>query len=451
MIYKTKPWDHQQEAYDFAFDKSAVALFMDMGTGKSKVVIDLIMNRGHQKTLVVCPKRVIKVWPKQVEDHADGLNVVALNKGTGVTKALEIKNYKGPFPVVFVANYDIIWRNSMISTLLNYGFDFVVLDESHRIKKPGGKASFFCKRLGVITPYKAILTGTPMPHSPLDVYGQYRFLAPHVFGTRFDKMESRYVRKGGYKNRENVEYINQEELSNKMYSIAYRVTNDVLNIPDVIPDQIFDVDMPPDTRRIYNMVKKHSVIPTEGGLVAINNTLTQYLRMHQLTSGIGQDFEGNTIELDTAKSEMLEDILEDLPIHEPVVVFARFIVDLDNIKKVCKKQGRRYSEVSGRADNLKEWQDGNSDVVGVQIQSGSEGEDYTRSHYAIYYSLGFSLKDYLQSRARIDRPGQTKNPVFIHILTSKTIDKIIMKALAEKKEVVDYVMDVYQNDKGEEE
>jgi len=417
---------------------------MDMGTGKSKVAIDLIVNRGHKKTLLVCPKRVIEVWPGQFKTHSDGINVVPLRNGTGVQKAEVIRGYKGPYPVVFVTNYDIVWQDSMKPTLLKAGFDCVVLDESHRIKKPGGKASRFFHLLGKTTPWKIALTGTPLAHSPLDIYGQYRFLDPSIFGTNYAKFCDKYCVENKYSHKKT--FINQDELSRLMYSIAFRVeAGEVLKLPEPI-EQTFTFELPSPMMRAYKTLEKESVMETTQGLVAVNNPLARMTRLHQMTSGIMIEKDGTKHIMDRSKAGILADILEDLPVREPVVIFARFTDDLDNIRRVCESQGRRYSEVSGRGDQLKDWQKGHSDIVGVQIQSGSEGEDYTRSHYAIYYSLGFSLKDYKQSRRRIDRPGQTKNPMFIHILAEGTIDEDIMRALEANAEVVDYVTDTWRRE-----
>lgn len=444
--YVTEPWPHQRQCFEFAYNKQAVGIFMDMGTGKSKVAIDLIVNRGHQKTLIVCPARVINVWPKQFKLHAPAnINVVPLKVGTGKKRASVIKNYKGPYPVVFVTNYEIIWRSPMNNILLKSGFDCVVLDESHRAKRPGGKASRFLHRLGKITPWKMILTGTPLAHSPLDIYGQYRFLDQSIFGTNFAEFQQKYAVMGGPENRLVLRYINQEELSQKMFSIGFRVlAKDVMQLPEPIELE-YEVELPPFLMNIYEEVRKESVLETINGPKALNNTLIQLTRMQQLTSGIIPDGEGGIMRIDDSKAKMLADILEDLSPDEPIVIFARFTDDLDRIKEVCEHAGRSYAEVSGRADELIDWQEGRRNVVGVQIQSGSEGEDYTRARYTIYYSLGTSLKDYNQSRKRTDRPGQVDNPVFIHLIAKKTVDRKTIKALQSGQEVVEYVYNAWKN------
>lgn len=416
---------------------------MFMGTGKSKVTADLIANREHQKNLIVCPKRVINVWPKQFDEHcAADVNVVPLIKGTAVQKAKILQEYKGPYPVVFITNYDMMWREPFASQILRFGFDLTAMDEGHRIKKPGGKASRFAHKLGKITPWKLDLTGTPMAHSPLDIYGQYRYLDQSIFGTNFEKFRSEYARMGGYQMREVVEWINQEKLAEKMYSIAINIPEDVLDLPDVL-EQTYYVDLPPAMMKMYKKLEKTRVLDTGEGIVTASNSLVKQMRLQQLTSGFIKTDDKNMVMLDNSKQSMFYDILDDIHPLEPIVVFARFHEDLDRIEAVCKLQGRRYAEVSGRKDQLKAWQGGEFDVVGVQIQSGSEGEDYTRSRYGIYYSHAPSLKDFKQSKSRIKRPGQKRSMFYIYLVARGTVDVSIMEALKTNQEVIDYIDSIW--------
>ena len=453
MIYKTKPWEHQKRAIEFALDKPSVGIFMEMGTGKTKVAIDLLNNRRNKRILIVCPKRVLKVWPREFEKHsANDYNIIPLNKGTGTDKAKLVNQLRmspQQRPLVIITNYDMVWREPLAKELLKFKFDTIVLDESHRIKKPGGKASRFCHRLGKITPWKMALTGTPMAHSPLDIYGQYRFLDQSIFGTNFEDFKSQYVKMGGKDNRIVIKHINQEELHQKMYDIAFRVkTREVLDLPSFINDYQ-EIEFSPAMMKMYKEFEKESVVKIEEGVVMSNNVLAQLTRLQQMTSGITVNRDGEKIRVNKTKINHLEDMLEDIDVKEPIVIFARFTDDLEAIGKLCEDSGRKYAEVSGRKDQLSEWQNGKYDVIGVQIQAGAEGEDYTRSRYVIYYSLGYSLKDYQQSRARVDRPGQTRNQIFIHIIIKGTVDEKVMSALRQNKNVVDYVLDELR--KGQEE
>ena len=151
--------------------------------------------------------------------------------------------------------------------------------------------------------------------------------------------------------------------------------------------------------------------------------------------------EKEEVEIDTSKADLLADIIEDIEIEEPITVFARFRHDITTIKKTFEKAGRSCAELSGSANELKEWQEGKFNSIVVQIQSGGLGISLVRARYCIYYSLGFSLGDYEQSRARIHRPGQEREVVYIHLLMKNTIDERVYGALKKKKDVVRSILD----------
>ena len=127
--------------------------------------------------------------------------------------------------------------------------------------------------------------------------------------------------------------------------------------------------------------------------------------------------------------------------EEPVVVFCNFTSDLTAVKEICDKQKRTYSELSGKKNELKEWQDGQTSVLVVQIKAGKEGVDFTRATICFYYSIGHSLGEYLQSERRIHRPGQTRPVVYYHLLAKNSVDVDVYKALDKKHDIVLSVLD----------
>jgi SNF2 family DNA or RNA helicase len=177
--------------------------------------------------------------------------------------------------------------------------------------------------------------------------------------------------------------------------------------------------------------------------VSAPNVLVKMLRLQQICGGAVHAESGNYVEIDTAKATLLGEVLDDIPTDEPVIVFCRFIHDLDAVKRTAEKMGRTYAELSGRRDDAL-----TSDatlaegvqVAAVQIQSGGTGVDMTRSRHGIYYSLGFSLSDYTQSRARLHRPGQEHHVRFVHLVASGTIDEQVYEALADRKSIIEYAI-----------
>lgn len=471
----TPSWAHQKRAFQFAKNLPAVGLFMEMGSGKTKVAVDLITNRGHKQTLVICPKSAMAdVWARQVPVHSHiPIDVVTLNGSTASkkmeqAKAALVRAEETGRPVILVVNYESVWREPLGSFLKQAGLDCVVLDESHRIKSPGSRVSLYCAELGKRVPYRMALTGTPAHNSLLDVYAQYRFLDPGIFGTSFSAFRNRYAVMGGYGGYQVIAYRTSptlpdgrsnpyyslkldREFQERMYSIAFRVRiGDVLDLPPEM-DEERRFNLSNSARKVYTKLYRDMVADVGAGKVTVTNALTRLLRLQQITSGflpVEDDKDGTTNlqRIDIGKQELLADLLEDLPTHEPLVVFFRFIYDVNVIRQVVGATGRRYYELSGRVNQLEEWKterpgDLPAGVIAVQIRAGGVGVDLTRACYCVYYSLGFSLGDYEQSRRRINRPGQTRPVRFYHLIANGTVDEKVYAALKAKADVVRHIVD----------
>lgn len=429
-----------------------VMLAMEMGTGKTKVTIDLMANHDLKKVLIICPLSVVGIWPREFRTHAGvGYNVIPLNEGsvekrTKVAQACVELARRRNEPIALVINYESAASGAFAKWSLAQNWDLIVLDESHKIKAPGGKRSMHFSHLGKRAKRRLCLTGTPMPHSPLDIYAQFRFLDASIFGTSFVQFRNRYANMGGYGGYQVVSYKNIPELHAKMYSRAFRVTKDVLDLPPYHHiDRTFVLGH--EASNFYKTLEDKMYAELDDGEITVSNALVRLLRLQQVTSGYIMDDADNTRHVDNAKIDMLADVLEDIDPSEPVVIFARFKEDLERIRKLVekreKKDGKmcRYGEVSGERKDLDEGRfPENIDVLGVQIQSGGVGIDLTRAHFAIYYSLGFSLGDYEQSMSRVHRPGQTEPTTFIHLLARGTVDEKVYKALRKRKQVIEYVL-----------
>jgi superfamily II DNA or RNA helicase len=462
-------WEHQRRAFHFARDLDAAGIYIGMGGGKSRVVVDLVRDRGDQRVLILCPKNVIGVWPKQFELYAPGeYRMITPTKGTVAKRAEEIRRQLSHVdgPAVVIVNYDSAWRPKMNDLLLSLVWDRVVLDESHRVKSAGGKASRYVARLRRVARRRLCLTGTPMPHSPLDVYGQYRFLDPRIFGTNFTVFRNRYAIMGGYpierwnpatrrmeiQGAEIIGWHNEPELAARTYSIAYRIADEeldaILGLEEPI-HEVREVELRPATMTLYKRLYEDFCADVGSGVVSFDNALVRLLRLAQVTSGHlpVTTVEGETaVEIvDTAKADALRELLEDIPPGEPVVCFARFTHDLDEVERIAGSMSppRSYAELSGRRrDGLDEDSTliGGADVVGVNMRSGGEGVDFSRARYCVFMSVGFSLGDYEQALKRTHRPGQTRRVVYYHLVASGTVDVDTYAALSDRRDVVEYIL-----------
>jgi len=440
-----KLWRHQQEAINFLAPLKAGGCFFEMGAGKTRVALELLQRWQPGLALVVAPKAVLPVWEREARKHMDGTFAIHVLNGTLPARSKQAEVATRKTGSILVANYEAVWREPLSSLLMRSLPSAVILDEAHRIKAPGGKASRFLAKLGKLARRRLALTGTPLPHSPLDCYALYRFLEPNIFGYSFVRFRSRYAQMGGYLMHEVVGWQNLEELNQKMYSIAVRVqSKDVLDLPETM-DEVLTFKLSSKAARVYRDLEKHLLSEIESGTVTAANAMVKLLRLQQLTGGFLRPDEAERPErLDTGKAELLQSLLEDMG-QEQVVVFCRFHQDLNAVQDVCDTLGLRHAELSGRRNELPLWEAYQAQILAAQVQSGSLGVDLTQSRYAIYYSTGFSLGEYTQSRARVHRPGQRQRVTYYHLVAENTIDQRIMKALEKRQDLVSFIVDDLRN------
>lgn len=443
----TTPWQHQRAAADFAIRRRRAMLCVPMGGGKSLSAIIVAAETGCRSIVVLCPMSVVGVWRREFARHAPGAFAVIAPSGGVKEKAAAIAEQTALAeargrPIVVVVNYESAWRAPLSKLLTDRLWDLLILEESHRIKAPFGAASKFATDLGKSSRRRLALTGTPAPHSPLDLFAQARAIDASVFGWSFVSFRNRYaVTDPVYKNKVR-RWINQDELQRKFRELAYECDlTGVLDVPEAT-DQTVTVQLGAKARKLYDQLEQEMWAEVDRGEVTIANALVRLLRLQQLCSGHVVTDDGGAQTIDDAKRQALADLLDDIPNDVPVVVFARFVRDLDAIAEIAATAGREYGEISGRRKDL----DAHAcmpphvRLMGVQTQSGGVGIDLTAAGVAVYYSTGLALGDYLQSRARLHRPGQKRHVSFLHLVAEGTVDETILAALERRQEVIESVL-----------
>lgn len=468
-------WKHQLHPYHFCMNRLDAGVgampAMGMGTGKTKVAIDISMNRVHKVVLVVCPASVLGVWRREVRIHSPNSNCLILDKGT-VKKKVELaqtfitarKYSKDVAPWFVVINYESAIREVFTKWLLRNFWDACILDESHRAKDPTGVTGKLVKKLRPRSKDRLCLTGTPM-NNPGDLFSQFRFLDVGIFGDGFIQFKARFAITGQFG--EYLGWKRKQEHREKFHSAAIVVSSDVLDLPEVQHLER-EFSLPPKVQKIYQSLFDDLIAEVEGGVCTANNALVKLLRCQQITSGFlpldeeinpfdDDDFEddGNWTaptakveHLHNEKKKLLTEILKDAGPKDPIIVFCRFRHDLDMVRDVVESlvdAGHTYGEISGRPGRKKDLTEDAKlpegfSVFGVQIQAGGVGVDFTRSHIAVLLSIDFNLSTYDQMLKRLDRPGQKHGVLYYHLIAEKTVDRKILKSLGLKRNVVSEVM-----------
>lgn len=454
-LVKATLYDHQQRAYDFALDildsGKAVAILADMGTGKSLMTIAIVGTLYKEKKvnrmLVVCPKSIVGVWEDEFHKFAGYMYALTVLDGPLEKKKTAFGYMNGEALQVIVVNYESCWR--LEKEIVKWQPDIIVCDESSKIKNPTATQSKALHRLGQKSWYNMILTGTPITNNPLDVFSQYKFLDENIFGGSFYLFRNRYVVFGGYQNHQIVGYRRLAELVEKVHDIAYRIKiEDAVDLPPYI-DETRIIKLEPKAESIYRSIEKdcYATLSNDSEVTA-RNVLTQLLRLSQCTGGyIRDDATGVAQSVSKAKLGALEDIIDScIDEGKKVVVFARFVPEIEAIEKLLKKKGIGYALIYGatphRAEQVRKLQDNEECNVFVgQLQTTGMGLTLTAASVAVFYSLDFSYANYEQSRARIHRIGQKEKCLYIHLVCKNTVDEKILNALKHKGDVAKLMVD----------
>ena len=467
--FKTKPYEHQLEALEKSWAQKTYALFMEMGTGKSKVLVDniaMLYDRGAVRgALIVAPKGVYKNWndieiPVHLPDHVEHTKVM-WEANITKKKQLELDTLfdGGTDLKILIMNVEAFSTNKGLDfahSFLNIfmGKALIGIDESTTIKNPTAKRTKNILTIGNLASYRRILTGSPVTKSPLDLFSQCKFLDPYHLGyDSYYAYRSRYAHMldrnfGGRRVQIVGSYRRLDELAKKLESFSYRVLKeDCLDLPD----KVFvtrNVELTDEQKKLYATMKSAAIAMIEGKVMSSANALTQMMRLHQITCGTFKADDGTVRQVPSNRLNELMNVVEET--DGKVIIWATYRED---IKKIVESLKKAYGEASTveyhggvdatlRQDHIAQFQDvkGPTRYFVGNPQTGGYGITLTAANTVIYFSNSYDLEKRLQSEDRAHRIGQTGSVLYIDLIAEKTIDERIVKALKQKINIANEIM-----------
>ena len=468
--FKTKPYAHQIIALEKSWNKAHFAYFMEMGTGKSKVLIDniaMLYDKGKiNGALIVAPKGVYQNWfdieiPNHMPTHIEKKMVLwkaSFMKGNEiVSKEVDALFETGTDLHILVMNVEALSTKNGVTfanKFLSCHETLMAIDESTTIKNPDAIRTRSIVQLGRSAKYRRILTGSPVTKSPLDLYKQCEFLNEGLLDyTSYYAFKSRYsvlrtANFGGRSVQIVVGYKNLNELSERIEQFSYRVLKeDCLDLPSYSFTKRI-IQLSKEQQKIYQSMKQLALAQQNGKLMTTATALVQLMRLHQITCGHFKSDDGTIQKIKNERLDALMDILSE--VENKAVIWAHYKYDIEVIVEAIKKEygpdsyvtyyGDTPSEI--RQNNIKLFQDENSKVrflIGTP-QTGGYGITLTAGNVMIYYSNGYDLEKRTQSEARINRAGQKRKMTYIDIIAEDTVDEKIVDALRKKIDIASKVM-----------
>jgi len=453
-------------ALEKSWNKETYAYFMEMGTGKTKVLIDnmaMLYDKGKiDGALIIAPKGVVKTWyeqelPTHLPNHIENVSVLWQ---PNITKTQQEK-LESLFEVE-TALHILVMNVEAFSTEKGVKFAYkflashktlMAIDESTTIKTPTAKRTKNIITLGKHAKYRRIMTGSPVTKNPLDLYTQCEYLDPfllnfhsyYAFRNRYAEMTTMNAR--GRSIQVVKEFRHLGELSESLQPFSYRVLKeDCLDLP---PKNFTKrhIILTKEQRKIYDQMKKHALAILNGKVTTTMTVLTQLMRLHQITCGHFTADDGSVQLIPNNRITELMSILEET--EGKAIIWANYQRDVNQIIEAIVKEYGPGSVVDyygltpqeDRQDNIRKFQN-NSEcrfIVGTP-QTGGYGITLTQANTVIYFSNGYDLEKRLQSEDRAHRIGQKKNVTYVDIICEDTIDEKIVKALRDKINIASEVL-----------
>jgi len=470
FIFKTTPYEHQLEALHRSYDKENFAYFMEMGCGKSKVLIDniawLYWNGKIDTAIVVAPKGVYTNWKNnEIPAHLTDDIVPkiytwksTLNKREQADLKSSVGGEARRHLRILLVNVEAFASKKVFQFLemFTHRSTFLLaVDESTTIKNIKAKRTKALIKFAEGARYKRILTGAPITKSPLDLYSQCLFMSKKILGFEsYWSFQGRYaviksMKMGSHQFNQIIGYKNLEELKKKVEAHSYRITKDeALDLPPKIYTTR-QVDLTMEQERYYQSIKKTSVALLESGeMVTTPEVMTRLLRLQQLLCGYLITDEGETKEIENNRLDVLLEVIEEM--EGKVIIWSRFRHD---ILKIQSKLAQIYgassvvtyfgdTTMADRDNAIARFQD-SADPTRFFVsnpQTGGMGLTLHAAKNVIYYSNDFNLESRVQSEDRAHRVGQQNKVLYVDLVCPNTVDVHIVKTLLNKNKLANITL-----------
>jgi len=453
-------------ALEKSWNKETYAYFMEMGTGKTKVLIDnaaMLYDKGKiDGVLIIAPKGVIKTWyeqelPTHLPDHIENVSILWQANITKTQKE-KLDSLFEPEELLHILIMNVEAFSTTKGTEFAHKYischnTLMVIDESTTIKNPSAKRTKNILKLSTETKYRRIMTGSPVTKNPLDLYSQCEFLDPwlldftsyYAFRNRYAEMKTLNVR--GRSIQIVDKFKNLGELSDQLKEFSYRVLKeDCLDLPEKNWTKR-QITLTPDQRKLYIQMKQTALAHLNGKVTSTVTVLTQLMRLHQITCGHFTADDGSTQPIDNNRISELMNVISEM--EGKAIIWAHYQYDITSIiKEIVKVHGPGsvvdyygLTPQDERQDNIRKFQDDPRCrfIVGTP-STGGYGITLTAANTVIYYSNGYDLEKRLQSEDRAHRIGQKKNVTYVDIIAEDTVDEKIVKALRDKINIASQVL-----------
>ena len=467
--FKSEPYKHQLETLQSSAYRNLFALFLEMGLGKSKILLDnagILFEEGKiSGLLIVSPKGNLRNWdineinkhlPERIQRNVLVWQPNHTQKWLYEYKKMVTEPSEGTLNIflVNVEAFATVKACKFVEEFLVTHDVMMAVDESTTIKNPKAKRTKHLIKLAPLADYRRILTGFPITKAPLDLYSQCYFLSPNLLGfSSFYAFQARYAitqrrQMGSHAFQQIVGFQKLEELQESIKDFSIRkVKDECLDLPEKVYVRRH-VELTDEQKRAYGTMKREALMILNDELFSTMNMLTQLMRLQQVVAGSLRNEEGETIVLKNNRIQTVLDLLEET--SGKVVIFAVFQTDIQELEKaIANKYGEGavasyYGKTpqDERHSIIEKFQDPGNELryFVSNPQTGGRGITLTEASTMIFYSNSYDLELRVQAEDRIHRIGQEHSCTYIDLVSEGTVDEQILKNLLNKVKISNEVL-----------
>ncbi len=455
--FKFSPYKHQVQGFEFMHASGNGAVFGDPGIGKTAIAASFVESMAEigegMPVLIVCPISIIKQsWLKDFEKFTK-LRVVSIYEPSSYKrKEKRLKRLESDADV-YVSSFSLL--RIMEKDLRKKRFATIIIDESTKIKNPQSSTFRSLKNISWKSTRRYILTGTPSPNGPMDLWSQFFFLDKGItLEPSLVDFRHRYFNKIEFGDRGAAFWRPKAGMSKKIYelveprSVRFRA-KDCLDLPE----QVFtvrDIQMSGEQLRVYTEMAENLFVELESGeSITARVAVSRLMKLREITGGFVIDDHGESHPISSnPKMDELDDLIRQIMFsgENKALIWIQYRWEAREIIRRFKEFGAAglYGDVTqkNKDKNVDKFlSDPKARILVCHPQSAAHGLTLTVANYSIYYSLSYNFEEYYQSSKRIHRHGQKKTTFYYFLTCQKSIDESLLKCIQDKKNVQDLLID----------
>jgi SNF2 family DNA or RNA helicase len=458
-----KLWAHQQKAVELARSRPHLALLLEMGTGKTRTMIEILREdfwaqKRVRKVLIFAPLSVCAQWKTEFAKFSkvpqDQIHILTMD-GKTRAKKLQAVLEAGRGGIV-VTNYEAITIKGFYEVLLAWSPEIIILDECQKLKNPSSQRAKKIYPLCMTAHRRFILTGTLFTNSLMDIYGPYKALDTNIFGPSYWRFKTEFFYDKNAGMPKHLHFPKWEPLPNALPRLTAAIAStsvqarkeECLTLPPLVKTNV-PIDMSPAQRKVYRDMEKEFVAELKGAVIVSEFAMTVQLRLRQILAGFVSSGVGSKPEYfdDNPRLDALEDLIDSMG-QAQCLVWCNFAPMYPKIGERLNSMGVSNAYLTGeqtalqKQKSLEAFKTGQAQVLVSNPAAGGVGLNLAEAAFTIYFDKSYNLEHMLQSESRNHRAGseQHMRVTHYHLTVMGSIDEVIHEALIGKKEIGETIL-----------